>query len=535
MHSQLLLRADLFWPDYKHSSILFYMKKAPAWPIIIFLIVIKLAFPFLLQDSIYELQRDEYLYYQQGQHLAFGFLENPPLISLLGTITAWLGGHEYLLKLWAVIFGALTLMLTCLLTAEFGGKGFAQFIAGLCIITGAYLRVHFLFQPNMLDIFFWTLSLYFLVRFLKTNSDQFLYLAALGLGIGWWGKNSILFLVAAIVFAFLITKQRKFFFERRIYLAAIIILLLVSPNIMWQYIHRWPLIHHMQELQETQLKYLDSTGFIKDQFLMMLPVIFIWIAGLIWLFRHKEYRVIAWTYVFVIIFLMAGSGKSYYSLGVYPVLFAAGAAAWEKICQQKLWLKFAIPGAIILLSIPMTPLLLALWKPQKLAAFYERNDFKKTGLLKWEDQQNHPLPQDFADMLGWKELAQKTESFFSSLPAGIKPGTGIYCRNYGQAGALQFYGKNKSFTSKVFSDNGSNLLWIPDSLHFNHLIVIAKNIPDADDEVFKHFKKKTVIDSVTNFYSRQLGDKIIFYQDADSLAAKIANEGLGQMKREYAR
>jgi hypothetical protein len=78
-------------------------------------------------------------------------------------------------------------------------------------------------------------------------------------------------------------------------------------------------------------------------------------------------------------------------------------------------------------------------------------------------------------------------------------------------------------------------LWIPDSLHFNPLIVIARNIPGADDEVFKHFKKITVIDSVTNPYSRQLGDKIIFCQVADSLAAKLANEGLRQMKKEYAR
>ena len=119
-------------------------KARPYWPVILLLVAIKLLLPVLLQHEMYELQRDEYLYYQQGQHLSAGFLENPPLIALLGNISAWMGGAEWMLKLWPLIFGSLTVILTCLITAAFGGNRFAQFLAGFGMLTGAYMRMHYL-------------------------------------------------------------------------------------------------------------------------------------------------------------------------------------------------------------------------------------------------------------------------------------------------------------------------------------------------------------------------------------------------------
>src|SRR5882672_4493700 len=141
------------------------MKPAKSfWAIIFFLAVLKFILPFVLQSQAYELQRDEYLYFQQGQHLALGYMENPPMLTWLAAISSMLGGSEFWIKFWPSFIGAGTLVVTCLITAEFGGRVFAQLIAGLSIIGGAFLRVHSLFQPNVLDIFFWTLSLYYLVR-----------------------------------------------------------------------------------------------------------------------------------------------------------------------------------------------------------------------------------------------------------------------------------------------------------------------------------------------------------------------------------
>ncbi len=125
-------------------------------------------------------------------------MENPPLISYLAMISSWFGGGEAWVKFWPCLFGAATVVVTCLIAAELGGKLFAQFIAGLSIITGAYLRMHFLFQPNMLDIFFWTLSIYFIIRYINDKEDKFIFWFVLSLALGFWGKYSILFIAISI-------------------------------------------------------------------------------------------------------------------------------------------------------------------------------------------------------------------------------------------------------------------------------------------------------------------------------------------------
>ena len=503
--------------------------------VIIFLALVKFILPFLLVNSAWELQRDEYLYYQQGQHLAFGYLENPSLIGLLGYISSLFGGTFFWIKFWPSLFGALTLIVTAAIAKELGGKLFAQFVAALGIIFSAYMRIHFLFQPNFLDIFFWTLSAYYLLRYINTQQNKFLYFLSFALALGWWSKYSVLFFIAAIVLSVLFTKHRIVFTKKHFWLAIFWGLILITPNILWQYFHKFPLIHHMKELQETQLQYINKTDFIKDQVLMLFPLLFVWMGGLIWLLRNKNYRIISYMYFIVIILLMVGSGKSYYSLGAYTMLLAAGGVWLERISMKRIWLRYAAVTVILLLALPFIPLLLPIQSPQAMAAFNKKYKIEKIGLLKWEDLHNHPLQQDFADMQGWKELASKAEKFYTNLPDSIKNNTTVYCRNYGQAGALKYYGKDKSFINKTICDNGTFLLWIPQDLDFKYLIFVGRRMPDTDDEVFNHFEKATIIDSVTNPLSRQFGDKIIFFEKADSVASKLAREGLDKMRNEFKR
>src|SRR4026208_247116 len=172
---------------------------APNKFVIGFLAILKFLIPFLLIHPAFELQRDEYLYYQQGQHLDLGYLENPPLLSYLATISSWFGDKEWLVRFWPAFIGALTVIVACLITARLGGKTFAQFLAGFGIITGAFLRIHILFQPNILDIFFWTCSLYFPVRFIQSNSQKDLLWLAICLALGWWSKYSVVFIIASIL------------------------------------------------------------------------------------------------------------------------------------------------------------------------------------------------------------------------------------------------------------------------------------------------------------------------------------------------
>lgn len=508
---------------------------APNKLVIGLLALIKFLIPFVLIHPVFELQRDEYLYFEQGQHPALGYLENPPLLSWLGSVSSLFGEHESVIRFWPAFIGALTVIVTCLIAARLGGRSFAQFLAGFGVITGAFLRVHILFQPNILDIFFWTCSLYFLVRFVQTNKNKDLLFMAICLALAWWSKYSALFIIAAIVIGLLLTKHRKIFLQPNTYKVLGIALLIILPNIWWQYQHRWPLIHHMEELRETQLVHVNPIDFIKEQFLLLFPVLIVWVAGLIWVFRNNNYRIIGWIYLSVIVLLTFGSGKGYYALGVYPVLLAAGSIVWENLFAGKIWMRVVIAALVIGLTLPFIPIGLPTKSPEKLAAFYKEKGIDKIGLLKWEDQRDHALTQDFADMLGWKEITERTEKFFDSLPDSIKASTTIYGANYGQAGAMKFYGKNDRFKDLVISENGSFQLWVSDQIYFKHLIVVDDEVPDPDDDVIKHFEKVTLVDSIRNSYSRQYGDKIFFLENLDSTGLRFVREGFKENKRRFNR
>ncbi|MFM6925850.1 MAG: ArnT family glycosyltransferase [Ferruginibacter sp.] len=510
--------------------------KKLAWCLITLLAVIKFVLPFLLQNPVYELHRDEFLYLEQGKHLAWGYMEVPPMLSWLAWLTHLLGDGFFWVKCWPALFGAITLVITCRMVKEIGGSLFAILIAGLCIIFAAYMRLFFLFQANFLEVFWWTMAAYFMIRFINTNHIKYLYWIGFAFGCGWLAKNSVSFFIIGFVAALLLTQHRKLFLNKHLYGAAVLAFLIALPNLLWQFHHNWPLLHHMDELRETQLKFIQPGDFLKEQILMFFATFYIWVIGLIWLFTRpgKSYRLLAWIYLTVIVVLVASSGKNYYSLGAYPMLFAAGAAALQQWTTNKLkWLRWVTVSLILFLSWKVAPMLMPLWKPEKLAAFYKEKKLEKMGFLKWEDQMNHALPQDFADYLGWREMTEKAELLYQSLPKKVQDSTIIYCRHYGQAGALKYYGQDKIFKEKATSDNGSFLTWISDSLEFRHLIFIGRNMPGKDDAVFQHFKKVTIIDSVKNIYSRQYGDKIIFFENIDSAGLKLATDGIKQMKQQF--
>ena len=287
----------------------------------------------------------------------------------------------------------------------------------------------------------------------------------------------------------------------------------------------------MKELQETQLKYLDPADFVKDQFMMLLPAVLVWTGGVIWAFKQSSFRFISLAWLFVVILLMLGRGKSYYTLGAYPMLLAAGAVAWEIWSKKMHWIRYLMCTLIIVFTGLILPLLLPVYPPAKLAAFNKRHDFKN----KWEDLKEHELSQDYADMLGWKELSEKTEKFFNTLPDSVKANTTIYGGSYGHAGSLKYYGKNDYFKNKVISSNGSFLLWLPDRLYLKHLIFIDREIPADAQVVFNHFEKITLVDSVTYPLSRQLGDKIFFLENIDSTGMKMTNEVFRKMKQQFNR
>jgi Dolichyl-phosphate-mannose-protein mannosyltransferase len=498
-----------------------------------FLALIKFILPFLLQNSIYQPHRDEFLYLAEGHHMAWGFMEVPPMLSVFAWLTHILGDGFFWVKFWPSLFGALTFLVTGKIIISLGGRSFALLLGFLPFVFGVYLRIHFLFQPNFLEIFFWTLIAYALIRFIQSGQTKWLYYFGICCGLGMQSKYSVAFFIASVLFGLVLTNQRKIFTRKHLYLAALVGFILFLPNLIWQYTQHFPVVFHMKKLQETQLQYVSPSSFLVDQVIMNFPCVFIWMAGLWSAFfvkRLKPYRFIGWAYLGVIGLLLLAHGKNYYALGAYPVLFALGACQLEQLTALRFKpARYAMVIFPILLGYWLIPVALPILPPQQLADFYVKRHVQKLGALKWEDGKNHPLPQDFADMLGWEEMAQKMAKAYNTLDSNEKKNTLLFCDNYGQAGAVNYY-RNKYQLPEALSDNASFLYWIPDSLHFDNILLLTDDEKEMEHSFIKNFSSVVLSDSITSAYARERGDLIILLKGMNETMRQLFKEKINKDK-----
>ena len=124
--------------------------------------------------------------------------------------------------------------------------------------------------------------------------------------------------------------------------------------------------------------------------------------------------------------------------------------------------------------------------------------FEKFGMLRWEDGKNHSLPQDFADMLGWREMAEKSLSAYKMIPVNELENTLIICDNYGQAGALNYYNRRKM--PEAYSFNTDYIYWLPHLKKIQNLLYVGKGLSKQVTGMFKEFKSTGVVE---NEYARE--------------------------------
>ena len=371
-----------------------------------------------------------------------------------------------------------------------------------------------MFQPNFLEVFFWTLMAYGLIRYVQTRNRKKLYLFGAALGLGMMSKYSVAFFGISLLLGLLLTKERKILLNRHFFYAMLLGLGIFLPNLIWQYMHGFPVVYHMKELQHQQLEKVSQADFLKDQFLFNLPGIFIWVSGLVWVSFHpagKPYRFIGWAVLIVIIILLAGHGKSYYGMGAYPILFGFGAVFLERWTESSrtlvrypmLFFVFGFGCFINTVALPFLP-------PQQLAAYYAKNSvFRKLGFLRWEDQKDHALPQDFADMLSWEEMTEKIAKVYNALDSGEKSQTILDCDNYGEAGAVTYYGPPYHLPS-VMGHSANFLFWTPSDFYQSNIVILATDFREEIHSDFIHeFRSAEVVDSITNPYAREFASYII--------------------------
>ena len=161
---------------------------------------------------------------------------------------------------------------------------------------------------------------------------------------------------------------------------------------------------------------------------------------------------------------------------------------------------------MVLLTVPFIPMGIPVFQKENLARYF---DFmkEKTGfdvVLRDEDGLYHALPQDYADMLGWDELAAVAGKAFNQIQD--KSSCFLYCENYGQAGALTVLGKQYGLPQPVcFSE--SFYYWIPKMLPVEIQSAIYIN-DEMGDDIAEIFSDIRIIGGVTDPLAREYGTKV---------------------------
>ncbi|TDQ16457.1 dolichyl-phosphate-mannose-protein mannosyltransferase [Algoriphagus boseongensis] len=496
-------------------------------------ILAKFALQYLAVHPDYDLQRDEFLHLDQAKHLAWGYLSVPPFTSWNSVVIDWLGGGEFWVRFFPAFYGVLTLLLVWDLVKRIGGGLFAQSLSAIFLLCSAMIRVNLLYQPNSMDILCWTLAIYSIIRWDQNSNPKWLYLLGLAFGIGMLNKYSIAFLGLGMMISLLLFRI-KVFKNKHFYGGLALAFLLFLPNLIWQITHGFPVLTHMRLLQQNQLVNNSPFGFLMEQALFFYPSMLLIIPGwiVVWFSNWgRPYRWVLFSSFLTLAILAFFQAKGYYALGLYPILLGLAALGLEKVTEAG-WIKKLRPLAVILpvlLFLPAFNLIHPTVGPEKILV--SPPNYAMLGLNRWEDGKEYPLPQDFADMLGWSELGGLVDKAVAQVsdPGRIL----VLCGNYGEAGAINFYSKTAGL--EAFTMNADYLYWFDLEQPIRHLILVRVAEEPLTEREKEFFESYTEIGSVSHPLAREAGTTVYLLQNAKGDVNSILQQEINEEKKLWER
>ncbi len=440
----------------------------------------------LLTNGRYGYFRDELYYIACARHLDFGYIDQPPLsILLLRLSEAFLGDSLFAVRLLPAAAGAVTVALTGVIARELGGRTWAIALAcaaSLCALFN--LAVGNFFSMNAFEPLFWTACIYILVRVVNSGSPTlWLWLGAL-LGLSLENKHSTVFFAAGIFVALLLTPERAHFSKKWIWLGGIIAFAMALPNILWEARHHWPTYELLSNIAHSNKNVgLSSTQFIAQQIVLMNPATLpLWIAGLLWVFGSRDggrYRAIGIIYLVTLAEFLLLHGKSYYLAPAYPMLFAAGGVAIERaFATRDKWLKSVLLAAILIAGGLFAPLALPILPPAKLVEYMRAIHLEPP---RTETSHTAALPQVFADQFGWEQIVGSVAHVYHHLQPEDEKRAAIFCQNYGEAGAIDFFGAKFGLPPAI-SGHQNYFLWGPRDWTSEVVLVLDTNDEDEREQ-----------------------------------------------------
>jgi 4-amino-4-deoxy-L-arabinose transferase-like glycosyltransferase len=410
---------------------------------------------------------DELYFMACGEHLDWGYVDQPPLVAVVAWLVRHVLGTSLLAtRLPSALAGAGLVLLTGLLAREMGGGRFAM---GLSAVASALAFVnvvmHYLFTMNAFEPLFWTGCAYVLVRIVQTGNQKLWLWFGLLAGIGQQNKYSMAVYAFALVVGVLLSPQRRAFARPWIWLGGAIAFLVFLPNVVWNVQHGWPFFELMRNIRASGRDVvLGPVEYVLRQVLNMNPAnLPIWLAGLGWLLfssRGRAFRPLGWAFLVALGTFVATKGKDYYLAPAFATLFAAGAVGIEGFTEGG-WRRRLRPALLALqaLMLPFLPLSLPILPADRLIAYQEALGFALPATEKAHARA--ALPHHFAWQFGWDEKVAAVGAVYHAMPPEEQARVAIIGNNYGDSGAIDLLGPRYGLPMKALGTHQSYWLWGP--------------------------------------------------------------------------
>ncbi len=408
--------------------------------------------------------RDELYYIADGYHLQAGYVDQPLLMGWLAALLrVTVGDGLVAIHIVPALACAAIVVVTGLMAAELGGGRVAQLVAGVAALFALdYIAAGSIFSMDVLDQLWWTLASYILLRMLRRGEPRLWLLFGLVAAVALLTKLTVLVFGLAVALALLVTPERRYLRTRWPWLAGGIAFLGLLPYVVWNAANGWPTLEFWAHYGART----DPLSFFTSQITQMNPVSLPLAAvGLAFYFRKSgaRYRLLGWTFVFACLVLTVMGSKAYFLAPAYPILFAPGAVAFERLRPRPrlTWIRPAYVVLIALVGALLAPAIMPILPPATLARYYPTYD------------------QAIGDRFGWDTLTQTVERVYAALPPAERARACVLTSNYGEAGALSLLAAPGRLPP-VISGHNNYYLWGPGNCTGEVLILVGFSQSDVE-------------------------------------------------------
>ncbi len=428
--------------------------------------------------------RDEFYYIAASRHLDLGYVDFPPLIALTtAAVRLVLGDSLVAIRLLPALAGVLVILLTADMVALLGGGLLAQLLAATCVALGpVFIGASGLLTMDAFDQVWWTLCAWILLRLIRDQQPRLWLAFGLCAGLGLLNKLTLGFYVGALVVGLLLSGQRKLLFSRWLLVGGVVALALISPYIWWNAIHGFPTLEFTLHYAGGKTFQATPPEFLAQQITGINPLAaFLLLGGLYFVFftgPGKPYRLFGWAYVLLLGLFTLLKTKFYWLAPAYPVLFALGACALGLLARQRPrlgWMQPAYLSLVGLSGLLLVPFSIPVLPVQSFIRL--QGGAGSSSQVETENLATGVLPQHFADRYGWREMVLAVKRAYDTLTPAEKAQACIFTSNYGEAGAVDFYGPALGLP-KAISGHNSYFIWGPQGCSGDVLITV--NIPMSD-------------------------------------------------------